>query len=294
MALDSISTSTWTAVSNPHVLKVFVYSFSGCNMDQWELNVQYGTPESLLSVWKHQFTCFFTWPSSSCLKLYQKCNVCSWLYVRGLWVIPGVWAAWTSQDTHSWCTTVEPSGLNIDGWVLAWELSGISVFVNRFLCSALDRRKPKFLPHYEVVGPVRPNSTIHMSSGCPFVDACPCAAHHYRQRPRSLSWICTLLPILLKTAEKLTVNPLLPKQSPSAKPFVQLQQTSRGKMSRAQSRAAGHNTRAAVLCPEHASAQSQAPHTLQTTSAALGAFLPAWDICGAVLSSSLASVQTST
>lgn len=37
---------------------------------------------------------------------------------------------------------------------------------------------------------------LPMSSGHPFVDACPCAARHHCQRPRSLSQICILLPKL--------------------------------------------------------------------------------------------------
>ena len=86
---------------------------------------------------------------------------------------------------------------------------------------------------------MRPNSTIHMSSGCPFTDVCPCAPHHYFQRPRSPSQICTLLPILLKTAEKLTANPVLSKRSPFAKPPVQPQWPSHDRRSQAQSRAAG-------------------------------------------------------
>lgn len=79
------------------------------------------------------------------------------------------------------------------------------------LCSI--RQRQKFFPCYEVTDQMRPNSTTHMSSGCPFVDACPCAPHHYCQRPRSLSQICTLLPILLKAAEKLIANPVLSKQT---------------------------------------------------------------------------------
>lgn len=70
---------------------------------------------------------------------------------------------------------------------------------------ALDRDR-SFFPCYEATDQMRPNSTIRMSSGRQFVDACPCAPHQYCQCPRSLSQICTLLPILLK---KLQRNSLL-------------------------------------------------------------------------------------
>lgn len=72
----------------------------------------------------------------------------------------------------------------------------------------------------------------HTSSGCPFADARPWAPHGSCQCPTSLSQICTLLPIPLKTAEVLTANPVLSKWSPFAESPVQAQWLSRGRRCR--------------------------------------------------------------
>lgn len=120
---------------------------------------------------------------------------------------------------------------------------------------------------------MRPNSTIHMSTGCQFVDACPCAPRHYRQRPRSPSQICTRLPILLKTAEKLTANPVLSKRSPFAQPPVQPQRPSRDGRSHVHTGRQGGPPGAAMPWPGTTPAQSQVPQTLQTPA------LPSGDFC---------------
>lgn len=137
------------------------------------------------------------------------------------------------------------------------------------------RWKKKF--HHNVTDPVRPNSNIHLSPTCPFVDVWPCAPFSFRQCPRSLSQICTLLPILLKTAAKLIPDPGLQRGSLLAGPPAQPQEVQHGQQdSSAYHQEQGH-------C---AWAQLQAP-----TAAPLGvseSLGPAW-CCPPVLPCSLAT-----
>lgn len=111
------------------------------------------------------------------------------------------------------------------------------------------RQKKKFLPHYEVTDTMRPISAISMSSGCLFIDACPCAPHYYVSVPDHRPRFVPSCQFFSKLQRKLTPNPVLSKWSPFANPPVQSQRPSPNRRSHVHSNAMEEHH----ACPEPSS-----------------------------------------